>query len=198
VVLGGAPSPECGGDEVRPEEGAGRSMKPELVGDDQEIEGAVAGHGPASGRFAHEQRGPAQLGPTLPDVRLEGDALSCERSNPLDRIVLLHEANGGGLEQLLIGRLREHHPPLRARPGARCGSRTTQLWNASSADNTVRLAPTFGAAGAHGGRSVHDARACRRGQVTSRRALQSRRGPSGEVAWLAPSPVGPDCERNRS
>ena len=89
-----------------------RGVAAELVGDQAGVHQAGVADGAAAVLFAHQQRGPSQLGAAAPVGRVEPDRVVAQLAQGVRWRLLGQEAVGGLAEELLVfAQVQEHGAP---------------------------------------------------------------------------------------
>src|SRR5207249_2198355 len=90
-------------DDVRRHERSGRDPAADLLGDDDEVEEALAARAPAAVLFGNEQRRPPELGGASPPVTVEAARIVGQLAHLRERCLAFEEASGRLAKELLLG-----------------------------------------------------------------------------------------------
>ena len=125
--LGVAARPtQGGGHDVDRDEGAGGDEAPHLLGHEHQVGQPVVGEAAAAVGLGHEQRGPAQLGPAPPHVRVEAGGVVLEGPHGGDGALGGQEAPGRlDEERLVLAQLQLH---LASRSAPASPARGRSVW----------------------------------------------------------------------
>src|SRR5580658_2629191 len=102
ALLAAAPSGQGGGDDIAPQKRSWRGVRAELVGHQGQILDALSADAPAPVVGRNGQRGPPELGSSLPVLAFVFGRAPSPVPQSVERALRLEKASGRALEELLI------------------------------------------------------------------------------------------------